>query len=74
MHVAALAMPACRTVSYGRAVARVSPAELAAGMMWLDRHFVRICMEDDANDRLSLAQPTVDYLIDKARMAVLRYV
>ena len=45
---------------------RMSPAELEGGMAWLDQHFVLLRCEDDN-------LPSIDWLLDLARVAVLRY-
>lgn len=44
---------------------RMSKAELLAAMDWLDQHFVFIRADDES--------PTVDWILERARIAVLRY-
>lgn len=45
---------------------RMDRSSLDQGMQWLDRHFVLLRCEDDG-------LPSIDWLLDLARVAVLRY-
>lgn len=49
----------------------MQPEELTDGLVWLDRHFVIIGLYDDP---AALSQPSLEYILEKARMAVLRCV
>ena len=49
-----------------KTVERMSPSELAAGKQWLDEHFHMIRCERDE-------LPSIDWLLELARAAVLRH-
>jgi hypothetical protein len=50
----------------------MSPEELAAGMRWVSERFFPILKESDAGAAKD-EQPSIDWVLDKARVAVLRW-